>query len=429
MAKPKFSLTEGMIGGINKNTQKVSKLKAKENFNLNYIDINDIIVNKRNFYEISDIDELAEDIQLNGLNHNLVVRPYDDKFEIISGERRYTALKKLVDNGDDRFKLVPCKITNLNDLDAEIVLIQANAQSRELTESDRLTQIERLTELYTIKKNNGEKIGTIRKQISKDTGLSETQVGRYSTINKGLIPELKELLGQGDLNIANASEFAKLSEESQVQILEIVKNKININKNEAVELKKQFKKIEDEKEELLEKEKKYKHTIKNLNKENEEITNKIDEQIEKIKLELTKENNNKNKEKLETLEKEKLKLRNEKEELLKKLNESNNIDKIIKEKTKEITSNFEEEKLKIQKENKNSKIKLKETQEKDKNVELHEELKLRLKSIRKDMNKVTSLLSNNTIIDEPITKEIENLKVELNFLNEQIQLYSNQEKI
>ena len=77
--------------------------------------------NKKNFYEIVNVDELAEDIKMNGLNHNLVVRKLDNgKYELISGERRYTALTKLVEEGNKIFALVPCKVIEANDIDSEI---------------------------------------------------------------------------------------------------------------------------------------------------------------------------------------------------------------------------------------------------------------------------------------------------------------------
>ena len=251
MAK-KFSISENMLSGISKNTQKVSTLKAKENFKLEYIDIENIIPSEKNFYELTDIDELAEDILINGLNHNLVVRPLDNKkYELVSGERRYTAIKKLVSHGKEQFNKIPCKVKDLNDLDAEIILIQANAQSRELSDADKLKQIERLTTLYNIKKSKGEKVGKIRDKISNDTGLSPTQVGRYTTINKGLIPELKLVLEKGDLSIANASEFATLSVENQNLILELINNNLTINKNEAKDLKNKFKEIEKYEKDLL----------------------------------------------------------------------------------------------------------------------------------------------------------------------------------
>lgn len=367
MAK-KFSISEGMLSGISKNTEKVSTLEAKENFKFEYIDIEKIRKNKNNFYEITDIDELVEDISINGLNHNLVVRPIENGlYELISGERRYTALNKLVERGEDKFKKVPCKISDLNDLDSEIVLIQANAQSRELSDADKLKQIERLTELYNIKKSKGEKVGKIRDKIAKDTGLSPAQVGRYSAISKGLIKELKDVLEQGNLSISNASEFAVLSEENQRLILSVIKNEISISKNEANELKNKLKKIEKDKEDMLSKEEKYISDLKNLKDKNETTPKNINEEI-------------------------------------------------ASKKSKEIIDDFKKNKL-----NKINKY--------EECISINNELKTRLKSLRKDTLKVAKLMENNTIIDETTIKEVENFKSELKFLNEKIDLYTKQNKL
>lgn len=439
MAK-KFSISEGMLNGISKNTEKVNTLEAKENFKIEYIDIDKIVRNEKNFYEISDIDTLAEDILLNGLNHNLVVsRMEDGLYKLISGERRYTALKKLVKSGESKFRVIPCKISNLNDVDSEIVLIQANAQSRELSEAEKLKQVQRLTELYTIKKKNGEKVGKIREAISKDTGLSTTQVGRYSVINKSLIPELKQLLNEGDLSIANASEFATLSEENQKIILSIINNKVNISKSEANELKKQFKEIEIEKNNLIKKEIQYKTQIEELNKKNENESEIIENRIEAIKLELSKKYNadheqlkkeNELKEKeLENLAKEKALLEEQKKQILEEQEKNKNIDEIINNKAKEIASNFEKDKNNIKKENEKLKKELIEMKSESSKLTLNHELKIRLKSVRKEISMVAGLLANNTIMDEETLKEVNNLKSELKFLNDQTELYTNQTKI
>lgn len=249
----KFSLSQGMLNQVSQNVKKANELEAKNNFNVQYIDIKDIERNKKNFYEIVNVDELAEDIKMNGLNHNLVVRKLDNgKYELISGERRYTALTQLVEQGNEIFALVPCKVIEVNDIDSEIILIQANAQTRELTEIEKLEQVKRLTELYKTKKKNGEKVpGKIREIIANDLKLSPTQVGRYERINKNLIPELKEILENGNLTIANASEFSSLSEANQKVILEIINNKVEISKEEATELKVKLKKLEQEKADEL----------------------------------------------------------------------------------------------------------------------------------------------------------------------------------
>ena len=251
----KFSLSQGMLNQVSQNVKKANELEAKNNFNVQYIDIKDIERNKKNFYEIVNVDELAEDIKMNGLNHNLVVRKLDNgKYELISGERRYTALTQLVEQGNEIFALVPCKVIEANDIDSEIILIQANAQTRELTEIEKLEQVKRLTELYKTKKKNGEKVpGKIREIIANDLKLSPTQVGRYERINKNLIPELKEILENGNLTIANASEFSSLSEANQKVILEIINNKVEISKEEATELKVKLKKLEQEKADELKK--------------------------------------------------------------------------------------------------------------------------------------------------------------------------------
>ena len=248
----KFSISEGMLNGISKNVKKVTELEAKEGFKIQYLDINKIHRSEKNFYEIIDIDDLAEDIKINGLNHNLVVRPCNDgTYELISGERRFTALSKLVLEGHKQFINIPCKVVELNDIDAEIVLIQANAQTRELSESEKLKQVNRLQELYKTKKAKGEPVGRIREAIAKDLNLSTTQVGRYERINNNLIPELKELLEQGNLSTSNASEFSTLSEESQKGILEILNKNISLSKEEAISLKQELKRVELQKEEEI----------------------------------------------------------------------------------------------------------------------------------------------------------------------------------
>ena len=316
----KFSISEGMLNGISKNVKKVTELEAKEGFKIQYLDINKIHRSEKNFYEIIDIDDLAEDIKINGLNHNLVVRPCNDgTYELISGERRFTALSKLVLEGHKQFINIPCKVVELNDIDAEIVLIQANAQTRELSESEKLKQVNRLQELYKTKKANGEPVGRIREAIAKDLNLSTTQVGRYERINNSLIPELKELLEQGNLSTSNASEFSSLSEESQKGILEILNKNISLSKEEAISLKQELKRVELQKEEEI----KTKNSLIRYNSELKTELNKahtdkseIISQLEgQLRVEVKQELDDKYSMKIEEVTKEYLKANEEKKKL------------------------------------------------------------------------------------------------------------------
>ncbi|EOU1738965.1 TPA: ParB N-terminal domain-containing protein [Clostridium perfringens] len=338
----KFSISEGMLNGISKNVKKVEEIEAKDNFKVEYIDIENIKRNEKNFYDIVDVEELAEDIKLNGLNHNLVVRKLDNgQFELISGERRYTALSKLVKEGNKTFALVPCKVIEANDIDAEIILIQANAQTRELTEVEKLKQVQRLKELYKDKKAKGEKVpGKIREIIANDLKLSPTQVGRYEKINSSLIPELKNVLEKGNLTIANASEFANLSEDNQKVILELINSNVNLSKNEAIELKNKLKKIEEEKAlEYKEREKLIQEnsTLKSKLNSNIEKTNEERKELEgQLRIELEKELENKYADKLNSIKDEVKKQTDEKAKL------KDEISKLKANAPKDVTTEFKE---------------------------------------------------------------------------------------
>lgn len=410
MAK-KFSISEGMLNGISKNTRKVEEFQAKENFKIEYINIDRIRRNEKNFYEIVDIEALAEDIKLNGLNHNLVVRKLDnDMYELISGERRYTALSKLVNEGNKEFNLVPCKVIESNDIDSEIILIQANAQSRELTEVEKLTQVERLQELYKIKKKNGEKVpGKIRDIIANDLKLSPTQVGRYERINNKLIPELKAIIEQGNLTIANASEFSSLSEENQRVILNIIDDETNMSKQEAIDLKNKLKKIEEEKE--LELKKAYEEKeleLKRLEEEKKNQVSKLKSENENLKKKLDSNNIEEERKEIEgqiKIEFEE-KLKNEKVILEEEL--KSKYDKKIEDITNEVKeNNLEKQRLKDElsklKEKSNNEVDIKNTKE---NFVLVQNLKLidnSFKDLKSQINKMKK--ENVKVAEETKAKE------------------------
>nr|WP_321027255.1 ParB N-terminal domain-containing protein [Clostridium neonatale] len=184
------------------------------------LDINSLVPSQNNFYGIREIEELAESIKENGLMHNLVVRKLDNgTYEILSGERRYRACKL---NGLNK---IPCLIKeNLSDLDAELLLIQANSEQRELTPTEKMEGIKRLEAIYKQKRRNGEKLeGKTRDLIGKDLGLSGVQVGRYQKVDKGLIEPLKEKLDKDEITLTQAHTLSSLTKNEQNIIHEEIK--------------------------------------------------------------------------------------------------------------------------------------------------------------------------------------------------------------
>ncbi len=223
-------------------------LKAMEDigsadFVVRDIEIEKIIPSVRNFFKVDDIEDLAEDIRENGLSHNLLVRPISgDRFEIISGERRFKALKILGRTN------APCKVEEDlrdNDIDAEIKLINTNARTRQLSDIEKAKAIKRLEVLYKNKKDKGIKIkGRIRDNIASDLGISGIKVERLNKINK-LIPGLKEALGRNKISASAVGQFSGMDTPTQKAMLSLIKNGEFVDIKRARKLKEEWEKTKD----------------------------------------------------------------------------------------------------------------------------------------------------------------------------------------
>lgn len=202
------------IFGTRKTEENVNKL------NLQYIDYRDIEKNEKNFFDISKIESLAEDILENGLEKPVLVVKTNRGFRIVDGERRFTAMKYNIDHSKTQNIYIPCIIREIEDEDTiEKRLILANLMNREITPGEKLKAIERLEELYQKEKVENKLPKRIRTLIAEATGLKETQVGTYQTINKNAIEDVKEKLSDGEITVEVAHELSKLAPEAQTEIL------------------------------------------------------------------------------------------------------------------------------------------------------------------------------------------------------------------
>jgi ParB family chromosome partitioning protein len=76
---------------------------------------------------IGDVTELMDSIRNNGILQPLVVRPLGRCFEIVAGNRRFEACKRL------RWRVVPCLVRELRDKEAYELSIVENVQRDNLT--------------------------------------------------------------------------------------------------------------------------------------------------------------------------------------------------------------------------------------------------------------------------------------------------------
>lgn len=204
------------------------KMEERPAFEIRHIPIDKLKPSKKNQYGIRGIEELAANIEMLGLLHNLDVKEADEAgyYEIISGERRYQACKLLYESGNQEFKTLPCKVEALTENKAisELKLLYANAAARELTDYEKIYQAGRIKEILQALKKDGYKFqGRMREIVADMLDVSPAQMGRMESINKNLSPEFKEEFKAGNIGITTAYELSGQSEAEQAATLEAYK--------------------------------------------------------------------------------------------------------------------------------------------------------------------------------------------------------------
>lgn len=223
-----------------------SKNLAKNNMEIMYIPRAEIYKNPKNEYSISDIENLADLIYVMGLREPLGVKPEGSGYKLIEGERRLTAIDKLISDGKWEGD-IPCIIREkelkvnldiLSDEEKEILEIAGtNAGQRKYSEADYLFEVEKLEPIYkklkasgigefTYESDTGEKITQSltgkksRELLAERLNVSPAQVGKISKVANSGTEELKEAVKDGTANIAVAAEIAAMEKEDQKRLIE-----------------------------------------------------------------------------------------------------------------------------------------------------------------------------------------------------------------
>ena len=208
----------------------------KELFEDNYIDIDDIkegeVVLKidldkispnpyqpRKIFDEEKIDELAASISENGVFQPIIVKQFNDKYIIVSGERRFRACQKL------KLKTIPAIVRAYDESKvAEIALIE-NLQR------ENLTAMEEASAYQTIMKELGLTQAELAKKIGKSRSYITNVVGLLS-----LPKEVAELVSEGKITSGHARPLSKLKDEKRIIEIanEIVKKNLNVRDVEAI---------------------------------------------------------------------------------------------------------------------------------------------------------------------------------------------------
>ena len=187
---------------------------------IEYIDLDLIDGDPGNGYSLADIEQLADNIQTVGLLQPLRLRPgTQGRYFVSSGHRRRLALRRLVQDGDERFRRVPCIVDRDGASPAlqELRLLYGNANNRAKTSADLAQEARRVEALLVRLKDEGFQFrGRTRTMVAQLLQVSETRVANAQAIERGLAePELIDAWKGGELPESLALRLARLDPTEQ----------------------------------------------------------------------------------------------------------------------------------------------------------------------------------------------------------------------
>lgn len=181
------------------------------------------------FREIDDDEDiriLADDIKRNGLLHNLVMFPSTEEgrevYVLLSGERRYRALKLLVAEGDTSWQIVRnCNVitTELSDNEKKVLLYSANLQVRGglNDEAVRRKAVSEFIECLQKEPYNMNRVDAL-KAIKSVSSVNPKTIDRDARLEDKLRGTLKELLDAKFLSRSECESYLRFDDEKQEEI-------------------------------------------------------------------------------------------------------------------------------------------------------------------------------------------------------------------
>ncbi|MFC4812621.1 nucleoid occlusion protein [Paenibacillus sp. GCM10023250] len=172
----------------------------------------------RTVFDDDRIDELSQTIRTHGIIQPIVVRVRNGRYEIIAGERRYRAVKKL---GLDT---IPAIIREFNDSQAASIALIENLQREGLTSIEEAVAYQKLIELHNL----------TQESLAQRLGKSQSTIANKIRL-LSLGDTVKGALIERKITERHARALLSLdSEELQLKVLDdIITKELNVKQTEA----------------------------------------------------------------------------------------------------------------------------------------------------------------------------------------------------
>lgn len=210
----------------------------------------------RRYFDEKKMDQLCQSIKEHGILENLIVRPSPnraDRFELIAGERRYRAAKKV------GLKEVPVKILSINDEEALQIALVENLQREDLNPIEETESILQLLSIRLDKpisevssllyRMHDEVKGKVHHNVMGSNIVKVVEdlfssLGRMNwksfVVNRlpllKLASEVLEALRAGKLAYTKAIAISRIKDEqTRTKILtEVIENNLSLNEIKAI---------------------------------------------------------------------------------------------------------------------------------------------------------------------------------------------------
>ncbi|OXM84526.1 nucleoid occlusion protein [Paenibacillus rigui] len=194
------------------------KATADEIKNISIRDIIPSPYQPRTIFDDERIDELCQTIKTHGVIQPIVVRMRENAFELIAGERRWRAVKKL---GLDT---IPAIIRDFNDSQAASIALIENLQREGLTAIEEALAYQQLIDLHSL----------TQESLAQRLGKSQSTIANKIRL-LNLSEPVKAALMERKITERHARALLSLDqEELQIKVLEdILSKELNVKQTEA----------------------------------------------------------------------------------------------------------------------------------------------------------------------------------------------------
>jgi len=172
----------------------------------------------RTIFDDERIDELCQTIKTHGVIQPIVVRIRNGRHEIIAGERRWRAVKKL------GLESIPAIVREFNDSQAASIALIENLQREGLTALEEAIAYQKLIELHDL----------TQESLAQRLGKSQSTIANKLRLLNLSEPVKNALLDRSITERHARALLALESEDLQVKVLkDVVEKELNVKQTEA----------------------------------------------------------------------------------------------------------------------------------------------------------------------------------------------------